>query len=332
MAIKKELNKETEYYVQGLSLAVSLDKEAKVVWREHRMVVSTNVATLHIPCTFTASRGVLAADLINALKGCNAQQFTITEQNNTLVISWGRRKAELQTIEQASIYVREPDQYQGVNDIPLEFTDVLRDALKDLVAKDETYATVIQFKDDALYWTNRSSVAQIKVPTMLPHVLLYLKDLQKVVGQKGLNVQHIWWSVRGTISFWYDNGFVIQLPTVDESAIGLPKLDHFFQIGIHDAIYELTEDHFDAVEYVGRFADKIIFIEPTFIGTEKNPAHGTHVETEGLPISIAISADIAKLGAFKKAKRLVKKEASSNVGFMIERENVMFCFSKMKEQ
>lgn len=332
MAAKKQLNEETEYYIEGLSIATSLDSDAVVVWAEQRMSVVTRLATIHIPCHFYVSRAILASDLIKAFKGCNAQ-FTVTEENNEVKISWGKKKATLKSRDRATVYVRELDAFQGINDIPEHFTPTLRDVLKDLPAGSDTYSPYIKMQGTYLFWTNRTSVARISIGFELPHLTLHLKDLQKIVTQKNLEVKHLWWSARGSVTFWYTNGYAIQLPTVDESVVGIPDMNKFFDLSPTDVMYTLTDEHFDAVEYVARFTtDELpyIFIEPTFIGTERDPSRGTSVQTEDLPISIVIPVDVAKLGAFKKASRLIRKhDASSAIGFITERENVLFCFSKV---
>lgn len=332
MAAKKQLNAEVEYYIQGLSIAVALDKNAKVVWHQGRMVVTTQMATLHIPCNFYASRSVRADELIKAFKGCNTEQYTIAEVGTLLNVSWGRKKAQLETQEAASVYVRALDDYHGINDIDISFTELLRDSLKDLNEGSDPYSKFVQFFGDKVYWTNATSIAQIHARMTLPHLIFHVKDLLRVVAPKDLHINALWWSATGVhATFYYNNGFAIQIATVDTSVVKYPELTHFFDINVDDAIIDLNEDHFDAIEYVGRFADKIIFIEPTFVGTQKDHTKGTSVNTEGLPLSIAVSADVAKLSAFKKADKLIKKASHSRIGFLLQRENVMFCFSAVQE-
>jgi len=329
MAKKKQLNPEVEYYVAALKLAIGLDKDAMVVWHQNYMYSPTPTGTLAVPCNFSCNVAVKAKDLVNALTGCDTS-FTVIEQFNQVIITWGRKKAALNSVPRVQVFVRELDRYEGIQGVSEQFTRVLRMYLKDLPANsNETYSQVIKLTANAAYWTDRKTIAKIDTGVIIPDTLLWVKDLRGALNKEG-NITAIF-SSHATITFYWEDGVALQLPKVDDSAVKLPDMTPFFNPDLFEAEYQITEDHIDAFEFVAKFAEQVIYIEPTFVGTSDNPNEGTKVDTDDLPIQTQIFADSVKLGAFKNATSLVKySEARNTVAFMTKREHFMFIFSRSR--
>lgn len=329
MAKKKQLNAETEYYVAALKIALGLDKEAMVVWNNGYMIAPTPTGTVFIPCSFACTVAVRAIDLVNAFTGCDTS-FIVTEQINQVIIAWGRKKATLNSKPKISVYARELDRLSGQDNVPAQFTKVLRECVKDLPVKsDNLFSQIIQLTDKAAYWTNRVTVAKMDTATYMPSILLWVKDLKGALTKEG-DIVAIFGSP-SSVTFYWQDGVAIQLPLVDDSSVKLPKLDDFFNPDLFESEYPLTDEHIDAFEFVAKFAEQIIFIEPTFVGTSDDINQGTKVDTDNLPIQTQIFADSVKLGAFKNATSLVKfTDAKSAVAFMTKRENFQFIFSRAR--
>lgn len=329
MAKKKQLNPETEYYVAALKIAIGLDKDAMVVWHNNYMYSPTPTGTIAVPCNFSCNVAVKAKDLVNALSGCDTS-FMVTEQINQVIVAWGRKKAVLNSMPRVSIFVRELDRLYGMPQVPPQFTEVLRAYLKDLPANsNEVYSQVLKFTSDAAYWTDRKTIAKIDVGTWMPDALLWVKDLRGALSKEG-NIVAIFYS-QSTMTFYWQDGFGLQLPLVDDSAVKLPDMSAFFNPELFEAEYALTEEHVDALEFVAKFSDDVIFIEPTFVGTSNNPHEGTKVDTTDLPIQTQIFASSVKLGALKNATSLMKfTNARDAVAFMAKREHFMFIFSRAR--
>lgn len=331
MAKKKVLNDEVAYYIAGLKIAIGLDKEAMVVWHDGYMIAPTGTGTIFIPCNFSVNVAVRAQDLVNALNGCDST-FTITEQINQVAMSWGRKRATLASKPRVSVYVRPRDAIDGQSGLAPQFTQVLRSCLKDLpVTQQSTYSQVIKFAPYAAYWTNTTTAAKIDTGVWMPDVLLWVKDLRNALTKEG-DIVAIYGSATSLTLYWAD-GVAIQLPLVDDSTVKLPSLEFLFTPDLHEAEYELTDEHLDAFEYVAKFAEQVIYIEPTFIGTTDKPETGTVVMTDGLPIQTQIFVEAVKLGAFKHATSLIKAKHRHNaVAFITKRENFMFVLTRAKRQ
>lgn len=331
MAKKKELNAETEYYSAALKIAVKLDKDAMVVWNDGYMVIPTPVGTVHIPCQFELSVAVKADDLIKAFKGCD-KTFIVSEHHTQVSVEWGRKHALLDSRPKVSVYARHRDQSQGQSDLDPKFTAVLRDVLKDLTVKqDITWSQVIQFGEYVAYWTDRKTAAKIDTGVWMPPILLWVKDLRGALTREG-NIVAMFGSA-STVTFYWDDGVAIQLPLVDDSAVKFPDVAQLFEPTLFEAEYDLTEEHIDAFDFVAGFAEQVIYIEPTFIGTTPDFDNGTVVTTDGLPIQTQIFADSVKLGALRNATKLVKLVASrDSIAFMVKRDNFMFLLTRAKRQ
>lgn len=329
MAKKKALNEETVYYTEALKIALKLDKDAMVVWDGGCMIVPTPTGTVHIPCNFELSVGVKAADIVKAFKGCNTQ-FTVTEQHTQVSIEWGNKRALLNSVPKVSIYARPRDALSGQSNLPAQFTAVLRDTLKDLPARtEETWSQVIKFDEYEAYWTDRRTAAQIKTGVWMPPTLLWVKDLRGALQKEG-DIVALFGSAT-TVTFYWSDGVAIQLPVADDSTIKMPDCKRFFVPELHEAEYQLTEEHIEAFEYVAGFADQVLYIEPTFIGTTADINSGTTVTTEGLPLHTQIFAESVKLGALKNAKSIIKVVAAKDAyAFITKRENFMFILTRAR--
>lgn len=329
MAKKKQLNEETEYYSSALKIALKLDKDAFVVWNGGCMIVPTQTGTVHIPCNFELSVAVKAAELVKAFKGCDST-FTITEQHTQVSIEWGNKRALLNSRAKVSVYARPRDDQSGQSGLPQQFTDVLRDTLKDLPANtSEVWSQVIKFDAHVAYWTDRRTAAQITTGVWMPPTLLWVKDLRGALQKEG-NIVALYGSAQ-TVTFYWQDGVAIQLPVVDDSAVKMPDCSKLFTPELHEAEYALTEEHLEAFEYVAGFADQILFVEPTFIGTAADMNSGTTVTTEGLPLQTQIFADSVKLGALKNAKSIIKVVANKNsFAFITKRDNFMFILTRAR--
>lgn len=329
MAKKKQLNPETEYYVDALKIALGLDKEAMVVWNNGYMIAPTATGTVFVRCNFTCNVAVRAKDIVNAFTGCDTS-FVVTESLNQVVIAWGKKKATLNSKPKISVYARDLDTLSGQQDVPAQFTQVMRECIKDLPVKsDNTFSQIIQLTDKAAYWTNRTTVAKIETGTYMPKILLWVKDLKGALTKDG-DITAIFGS-HSSVTFYWADGVAIQLPLVDDSAVKLPDLENFFNPELFEAEYELTEEHIDAFEFVSKFAEDVIYVEPNFVGTSEDINQGTKVDTENLPIHTQIFADSVKMGAFKNAKALVKfTDARNAIAFMTKREHFMFIFSRAR--
>lgn len=329
MAKKKQLNEETEYYSAALKIALKLDKDAMVVWNNGCMIVPTNTGTVHVPCNFELSVAVKASDLVKAFKGCNTA-FTVIEQHTQVAIEWGNKRALLNSKPKISIYTRPKDAVNGQSDLPPQFTNVLRDTLRDLPARsEEAWSQVIKFHDYAAYWTDRRTAAQITTGVWMPPTLLWVKDLRGALQKEG-DIVALFGSAN-TVTFYWQDGVAIQLPVADDTTVKMPDCRHFFAPELHEAEYALTEEHLDAFEYVSGFAEQVIFIEPTFIGTAEDMHSGTTVTTEGLPLKTQIFADSVKLGALKNATSIIKVTAARDAyAFITKRENFMFILTRAR--
>ena len=331
MAKKKQLNEEVAYYLNGLKIALGLDKDAMVVWHDGYMIIPTGTGTVFVPCNFSLNCAVKAKELSDALAGCDTV-FSAAEQQNSVIIAWGKKRATLATQSRVSVYVRPLDKTDGQNGIPEQFTAVLRSCLKDLpVSPQNTYSQVIKFLPYVAHWTNNTTAARIDTGVYLPPILLWVKDLRNVLSRDD-NIVAMYGSPQTLTLYWAD-GVAIQLPLVDDSTVKIPDLEFLFKPDLHEAEYTLTEDIIDAFEYVAKFAEQVIYVEPSFVGTQDNPDAGTSVQTEGLPIQTQIFADSVKLGAFKNATSLIKAKHRHNaVAFITKREHFMFVLTRAKRQ
>ena len=331
MAKKKPLNEETEYYTEALKIALKLDKDAMVVWNDGCMIVPTPTGTVHIPCHFELNVALKASDLVKAFKGCNTT-FTVTEQHTQVSVEWGNKRALLNSKPKVSVYARPRDNISGQSGLPPQFTAVLRDTLKDLPARsEETWSQVIRFTEYSAYWTDRRTAAQITTGVWMPPTLLWVKDLRGALQKDG-DIVALYGSA-STVTFYWNDGVAIQLPTADDSTIKMPDVAPFFTPELHEAEYPLTAEHLDAFEYVAGFAEHCIFIEPTFIGTAADANSGTTVTTEGLPIQTQIFAESVKLGALRNATSIIKVSAAKTAyAFITKRENFMFILTRARRQ
>lgn len=334
MAKKKELNKEAAHVVRALKIALGLSKEADVVTNNGHMIACTPVGTLFVPCTFELTCAVQAIDLYNALNGCDAV-MAISERANEVVVSWGRRRATLKTKPKVSVYVQPIDHAVGV--LPPEFTHTLRDVIKDLTASINAYSPFVKFTNGAAFWTNGEMASMITTQAYMPDIIVYIKDLKSALSyqEKDDDKQDILINGVGgshhTVTFHYSDGVAIQIPQVDQSTVKYPAVEKLFAADLYDATYQLTTEHIDAIEYVAKLADDVVYIQPTHIGTSQNPAVGTAVAVDDLPIDLVFMSKLIKLGAFAKAQALIKPtNPQSNVAFYTYRPNVTFCFSKFK--
>lgn len=329
MAKKKQLNEETEYYSSALKIALKLDKEAMVVWSGGCMIVPTATGTVHIPCQFELNVAVKASDLVKAFKGCNST-FTVIEQHTQVCVEWGNKRALLNSKPKISVYARPRDDQSGQSGLTPQLTAVLRDTLKDLPARsEEAWSQVIKFDGYVAYWTDRRTAAQITTGVWMPPTLLWVKDLRGALQKEG-DIVALFGSAT-TVTFYWQDGVAIQLPLADDSTVKMPDCSPFFVPELHEAEYVLTEEHLDAFEYVAGFAEQLIYIEPTFIGTAQDMDSGTTVTTEGLPLSTQIFVDSVKLGALKNAKSIIKVSASKNsYAFITKRDNFMFILTRAR--
>ena len=329
MAKKKQLNEETEYYSAALKIALKLDKDAMVVWHDNYMVVPTQTGTVHIPCHFSLNVAVKASELVKAFKGCD-KNFVVTEQGTQVVVEWGNKRAVLNSRTKVSVYARPRDALSGQTELSPQLTEVLRDTLKDLPARtEEMWSQVIKFDAYHAYWTDRRTAAQIATGVWMPPTLLWVKDLRGALQKDG-HIVALFGSAQ-TVTFYWQDGIAIQLPLADDSTVKFPECSKFFAAELHEAEYELTEDHLEAFDYVAGFAESIIFIEPNYIGTAADMNSGTTVLTEGLPLQTQIFAESVKLGALKNAKSIIKVTAAKNsYAFMTKRDNFLFILTRAR--
>lgn len=330
MAKKKQLNEEALHVTRALKIAIGLHKEAEVVTSGGMMIASTPVGTLFVPCHFDLSCAVVAQDLYNALNGCDAV-MSISEQGSEVIVSWGKRRATLKTKPKVSVYVRPIDQIAQA-DVPPAFTHVLRDVLKDLVASISAYSPYVKFTNGAAFWTNGEMAAMIETQTYMPDVIVHIKDLKSALSyqEKDILITGIGGNAH-TITFHYTDGVAIQIPQVDQSTVKYPAVEALFKTDLYAASYPLTEEHVEAVDFVSKLAIDHIFIQPTHIGTSRNPAVGSAVAIDDLPLDLVFMSKLIKLGAFSRATSLVKPaNATTNVSFYTYRQGVVFCFSKVK--
>lgn len=337
MAKKKQLNEEAAHVSRALKIAIGLHKEAEVVTNAGSLIASTPVGTLFVPCNFDLNCAVLAQDLNNAIKDCDSV-MSISEQGNEVLVSWGRRRAALKTKPKVSVYVRPFDGVQQPN-VPEHFTATMRDVLKDLVSSINTYSQYVKFTNGAAFWTNGEMAAMIITGMWLPDVIVHIKDLKSALSyqekdaeKKDIVVTGIGGSPQ-SMTFHYGDGVAIQIPQVDQSAVKYPEVEKLFRSELYDAMYPLTEDHIDAVSYVSGLSDGHIYIQPTHVGTSRDPNVGTAVQIEGLPLDLIFPAKLTKYGAFNRATAIVRtSNGQRNVSFYTTRDNVTFCFAKMKVQ
>lgn len=325
MAKKKQLNEEAAALCKVLKLALAMTKEAEVVTHNGNLVCNTPVGIIYMPAPFDVQVAVRADELYNALNNCDSP-FNVVEHGNALIISWGKRRAELRTRPKVSIYVGNIDPKAAI-EIPDNFSDIIRDGLKDLKEGHHAASDFIRFTNGAAFWTNGVVGCMITTGVGFPDRLLRIKDV-KVISSKEEKIVAVGGSV-STITFYYEDDIAIQIPTADESTVNYPDaIKNLFSPDVYAERYELTDEHIDAIEYVSKFAENIMHISPEHVGTDADKTKGTAVDITGIDINIALKAEIVKLGGFKKAKYIIANALANKnrVGFYTYRDNVTFCF------
>lgn len=324
MAKKKQLNEEAQALCKVLKLALAMTKDADVVTHGGNLVCNTPVGIIYMPAPFDIQVAVRADELYNALNNCDSP-FNVVEGQGNLTISWGKRRAELKTKPKVSIYVGNIDPKADIA-VPDTFSDILRESLKDLKEGQHSASDFVRMTNGAAFWTNGVIGCMITTGVGFPDRLLRIKDL-KVVSSKEDKIVAVGGSV-STVTFYYEDGIAIQIPTADESSVNYPDaIKNLFTSDVYAQRYELTEDHLDAIEYVAKFTDNIMFITPTHVGTDKDINKGTSVAIEGIELDLALKAEIVKLGGFKKAQYIIANAKDNNrVGFYTYRPNVTFVF------
>lgn len=324
MAKKKQLNEEASALCKVLKLALAMTKDADVVTHGGNLVCNTPVGIIYMPAMFDIQVAVRADELYNALNNCDST-FNVVESQNSVIVSWGKRRAELKTKPKVSIYVGNIDPKAAI-DVPDTFSDVLRDGLKDLKEGQHAASDFVLMTNGAAFWTNGVIGCMITTGVGFPDRILRVKDL-KVISSKEDKIVAVGGSL-STVTFYYEDGIAIQIPTADDSAVNYPNaIKKLFNPDVYADRYELTEEHLDAIEYVSKFADDVMFISANHVGTDKDVNKGTAVSVDGIALDIVLKAEIVKLGGFKKAKYIIANANKNNrVGFYTYRPNVTFVF------
>lgn len=330
---KKELNTEALAICNALKIAISLDKDANCVTHDGKLITATPVGTLYVPVDITVGSAFKAIDMYNALNGCD-KPFTHVEDSakSTLQISWGRKRATLKTLPKVSVFVSPIDYVQNAQ-ISEGYKEALNDFVNDLIPRsNDVSSAVVAFSGYEAYWTNRQIAAKLYSATYVPEIMAYVADLKVVTAIEGNIV-----GIGGTdhsVTFHFDTGTAIQIPLVDKTLVyPLNALQGLFKDELFGATYPITEEISDAIAYVSKFADSLIYLSPEHIGTHKNPSEGTAVTQDEIPLDLCFMLDMVKLGAFKKAESLTKpSHPSPTVGFYTNKKNAKFCFVAIKEQ
>lgn len=332
MAKKKELNGEALAICEALKIALAMDKDANCVTHAGRLITATPVGTVYSPFSLELGSAFKAQELFNALSGCD-KPYTISEDlvTSSLKVSWGRKRATLKTMPKVSIYAPPMDAIQN-DQIGENFKEELHDFVFDLIPRsNDVTSSILAFEGYESYWTNRKIAAKFLSTTWLPPVFAFVNDLKVVTGLSGKII-----GIGGTahsITFHFDNDTAVQISLADNSSVNYPTnaIKGLFNPDLLDASYPITEEFIDALNYVSKFAEEIIFVSPEHVGTDDDPAAGTAVEQKEIPLELRFYADTIKLGAFKGADAIVKlSNAASSIGFYTTKRSSTFAFVKIK--
>lgn len=329
MATKKAkiaYNEEAAALCKVLKAALSFNKDADVITHGGLIMVHTPVGVVFSACSFELSYGIKARDLYNALNKA-VDQFTIVEDGSQVIVAWGKKRAAINTFSKLSVHAVIPDPVSGI-DVPTGLSMLLHDVLKDLNDNSPSPLKPFLFlTNGAIFWANGNVAAMIQTNLSVPDAIIYTKDLKAAMSYDS-DLVNIGGS-HSSITLYYADGTRIKIPTVDDSSVKYPVVGvtGLFQSTLYETSYDLTEEHLDALEYVANFADNVIFIQPTHIGTHESPDMGAAVATVGLPLDLAMRPDIMSFGGFKRAQKLIKASGRSRAAFYTHRPQVTFCFS-----
>lgn len=331
---KKDLNTEAVSICDALKIAIAMDKEANCVTHGGRLIAATPVGTVYAVFSLEIGSAFKAQELFNALNGCTGA-FTISEDvvSSTLKVSWGRKRATLKTIPKVTVYAPPLDAVQNSN-ISEGFKKELHDFVSDLIPRsNDVTSSVIAFNQYETFWTNRQIAAKLTSATWMPPVFAFVNDLKVVTGLAGEII-----GIGGTahsVTFHFDNDMAVQIPLADDSSINYPTkaIAALFAPDLFGSEYAMTDEVIDGLNYVAKFADDIIYVSATHVGTEEDPSLGTAVEQTDIPLDLRFFASTIKLGAFKGADSIVKlSNESSAIGFYTVKKNSRFAFVKVKER
>ena len=334
MAKNKELNEEALSICSALKIAIGLDKDANCVTHGGRLIAVTPVGTVYTPFPLELTTAFKAQDLYNALDGCD-KPFTINEDpvKSVLSVSWGRRRAKLDTLPKVAVYAPTLDPIQNTQ-IGEGFKETLHDFVVDLISRaNDVSSSVVLFDGYEAFWTNRQIAARLQSNTWFPPILAFVNDLRVVTSVAGKIV-----GIGGTahsVTFHFDNETAIKIALADDSSISYPggALRSLFNDDLFETEYPITDEFREGLAYVAKFADQVIFVSPEHIGTDSNPAVGTAIDNDDMPLNLRFFAETIKLGAFKGADVIVKPSGSTKtIGFFTRKKSSTFAFVRVKTQ
>jgi len=332
MAKKKELNEEALAICSALKIAISLDKQANCVTHMGQLITVTPVGTVYTPFPLELNAAFRAQELYDALEGCD-KPYTIIEDaaKSSINVSWGRRRATLKTIPKVSVYAPPIDPIQNPQIGP-GFKELLNDYVCDLMSKsNDVSSTVVAFDGYEAYWTNRQIAAKLISNTYLPPILAFVNDLKVVTGVQG-NIIGIG-GTASSVTFHFDNETAVKIALADDSSINYPlgALKGLFKEDLLEASYPITDDFKEAIAYVHKFSDNVIYVSPEHVGTDEDPAIGTAVDCKDIPVSLIFFAETVKIGAFRGAEAIVKPSSGAgSIGFYPKKKDTTFAFVKVK--
>lgn len=329
---KKELNTEALAVCDALKVALAMDKDANCVTHGGRLIAKTPVGVVYAVFPLELSSAFKAIDMFNALNGCD-KPFTITEDvaSSTIKVSRGRRRASLATMPKVTVYAPPMDAIQN-DKIAEGFKKELHDFVVDLIPRaNDVTSSVIAFNGYEAFWTNRQIAAKLTSATWLPPIFAFVNDIKVVTSLPGEIV-----GIGGTahsITFHFDNEMAIQISLADDSSLNYPSvaIPKLFSPDLFGSEYPLTSEFIEALQYVYKFADDVIYISPSHVGTDESPDVGTSVEQSDIPLQLLFFAETIKLGAFRGAEHIVKlSDAAASIGFYTIKGNSRFAFVKVK--
>lgn len=329
---KKELNDEALAICEALKIALAMDKDANCVTHAGRLITKTPVGVVYAPFPLELTSAFKALDLFNALNGCD-KPFTITEDVTVskIKVSWGRKRATLETMPKVTVYAPPMDAIQN-EQIAESFKKELHDFVVDLLPRsNDVTSSVIAFDGYNSYWTNRQIAAKLTSATWLPPIFAFVNDLKVVTSLSG-NIVGIGGTTH-SMTFHFDNDMAVQIALADDSSLNYPKtaLAGLFNPDLLGTEYDVTPDFIDALQYTAKFADQVIHVSPEHVGTDPNPQLGTSVDQKDIPLTLRFFAETIKLGAFRGAEKIVKlSNPASSIGFYTLKGNSTFAFVKVK--
>lgn len=332
-AKKKELNSEALAVCEALKIALSMDKDATCVTDKGMLMTVTAVGTVYIPFQIELNSAFKAKELFDALHNCD-KPYTVSEDvtRSSIKVSWGRKKATLETMPKISVYAPPIDPIQN-DQISENFKNDLNEFVSDLISRaNDVTSKVVAFEGYEAFWTNRNIAAKFMSGTWIPPVFAFVDDLKVITSLDG-NIVGIG-GTPSSITFHFDTSTAVKIALGDASSLNYPTkaIKALFSPDILDARYQITDDFMDALNYVKNFSKDYIYVSPAHVGTDDDPTSGTTVEQSDVPLSLLFFADTIKLGAFKKAKEIIKPINNNAIGFFTSKPNCLYAFVRVVDQ